>query len=239
MTGAHPTCHPPEFTPLSSIPADQRRASAAAAFLGRHGDVSARARRRGVFRQTLYREAYAARAALADRPGPRLRAPRPRLAEQPRRLDHLQQQLRHAVVVAADRQAEFAATAQALGVSLSAAHAWPRVLLGGATPSRPTRGRRARGAARRAGAALAVPGAFSRPRARQVAAGEIFAGRRPVLMTVAQDSVHLPGPRAGKRSEARSGADQRSNAARANCRRRLADRGSAAWRPRPRQASPS
>jgi hypothetical protein len=46
-----------------------------------------------------------------------------------------QQQLQRAVVVDADKQAEFAATAQAPGVSLSAAAALLRVVLGDATPS--------------------------------------------------------------------------------------------------------
>lgn len=189
---------------MSSIPALRRLASASAVFLGRHGAVSALARQRGVFRQTLYREAYAAHAALADQPGPQLHALRLRLAQQQQSLDHLRQQLRHAVVVHADRQAEFAATAQALGVSLSAAHALLAVLLRDATPSRATLGRRARLAARRAAATLAVLDEFSRPRARQVAADEIFAGRRPVLMTVEQDSLCWLGAR---RAERRDGAE--------------------------------
>src|SRR5205807_3504228 len=125
----------------------QRLASAAAVFHGRHGDVTALARRRGVYRQTLYREAHAAQAALRDDPAQHLRPLRQRLQEQQQRLDALDQQLRHAVVLDTDRQAEFAATAQALGVSLTAAHALLRVVLRDDTPSRPTLGRRARLAA--------------------------------------------------------------------------------------------
>ena len=174
---------------MSSIAAHPRLASAAAVFFGRHGDVSALARQRGVFRQTLYREAYAAHAALADQPDPQASDLCRCLAEQQQRLDQLRQQLRHAVVIDADRQAQFAATAQALGVSLSAAHTLLRVLLGDATPSRPTLGRRAQRASRRASVALAVLDEFSRPRAHQVAADEIFAGRRPVLMTIEPDSL--------------------------------------------------
>lgn len=189
---------------MSSIPALRRLASASAVFLAPHGAVSDLARRRGVFRQTLYREATAAHAALADQPHPQLADLRLRLAQQQQRLDDLQQQLRQAVVVDADRQAEFAATAQALGVSLSAAHALLAVLLRDATPSRATLGRRARRAARRAAAALAVLDEFSRPRARQVAADEIFAGRRPILMTVEQDSLCWLGAR---RAPCRDGAE--------------------------------
>jgi hypothetical protein len=188
---------------VSSIAAAQRLASAAAVFLGRHGDVATRAGQRGVFRQSLYREAYAAHDALADEPGPQRRALRQRLAEQPQRLGERSAQLRHAVVVDADRHAEFAATAQALGVSLSAARALLRVLLRGATPSRPTLGRLAQRDARRAGATLAVLEALSRPRARPVAADEIFAGRRPVLMTVEQGSLCGLG---GRHADGRGGA---------------------------------
>jgi hypothetical protein len=189
---------------VSSIPALRRLASAAAVFLGHHGAVSDLARQRGVFRQTLYREADAAHDALADQPGPQRRALRQRLAQQRQHSDPLRQQLGQAVVVDADRQAEFAATAQAQGVSLSAAHALLAVLLRDRTPSRATLGRRAQQAARRAGATLAVLDAFSRPRARQVAADEIFAGRRPVLMTVEQDSLCWLGAR---RAEHRDGAE--------------------------------
>jgi hypothetical protein len=88
-----------------------------------------------------------------------------------------------------DRLTHFAATAQALGVSLSAARALLAVVLGGDAPSVAGLGRRAQQAGRRAGALLAVLDQFSRPRARQVAADEIFSGRRPVLMTVEQDSL--------------------------------------------------
>ncbi len=54
-----------------------------------------------------------------------------------------------------DRLAQFAATAQALGASLSAARALLAVLLGNGAPSVAGLGRRARRAARRAGAAPA------------------------------------------------------------------------------------
>jgi len=189
---------------VSSIPALRRLASASAVFLGRHGAVSALARQRGVFRQTLYREAHATHAALDDQPGPKLHALRQRLAEQQQRLDALGKQLRHAVVIDADRQAEFAATAQALGVSLSTAHVLLAILLRQDTPARATLGRRAQQAARRARATLAVLDAFSRPRARQVAADEIFAGRGPVLGTVEQDSLCWLSAR---RSACRDGAE--------------------------------
>jgi len=186
---------------VSSIPAPQRLASAAAVFHGRHGDVTALARRRGVHRQRLYREAHAAHAALQDDPAPRRRRLRQRLHEQRQCLDALRRQLRHAVAVDSDRQAQFAATAQALGVSLAAAHALLRVVLRRDTPSRATLGRMARAAAGRAAAALAVLDEHSRPRARQVAADEIFVGRQPVLMTVEQHSLCWLGARRADRRD--------------------------------------
>src|SRR5262245_61294480 len=83
------------------------------------------------------------------------------------------------VTLDADHLAQFAAPAQALGVSLSAARALLAVFLGDGAPSVAGLGRRAREAGRRAGALLAALDQFSRPRARQVAADETFSGRRP------------------------------------------------------------
>jgi hypothetical protein len=93
------------------------------------------------------------------------------------------------LVLDADKQAEFASTAQALGVSLAAAQALLAVLLGSHAPSVAQLGRYSRAAGRQATAALEVLDEQARGRARQVAADEIFVGRRPVLMTVEQDSL--------------------------------------------------
>src|SRR5579859_4061941 len=110
--------------------------SAAAVFLGPPGAVAGLARRRGVSRQALYREADAVVCALDPRPHQEeLARLRQQVAELRRECDRLQGLLAAAVVVDADRQAEFAATGQALGVSLSAAHALLRVVLRAATPS--------------------------------------------------------------------------------------------------------
>src|SRR5436309_560240 len=128
-------------------------ASAAAVFCGRHGAVTRLARDRGVFRQTLYREAHAVVAALDTQPHAAVlddvRRQRDALKASADRLRH---QLRLAVVVDADKQAEFAATAQALGVSLAAARALLAVLLGAAAPSRARLGRLTQRAARKASA---------------------------------------------------------------------------------------
>jgi hypothetical protein len=103
--------------------------------------------------------------------------------------------------VDADQHAEFAATGQALGVSLSALHRLLRVLLRAAAPARAVLGRFARAAARRARALLPVLDRHSRGRARQVAADEIFSGRQPILMTVEQDSLCWLGGRLAERRD--------------------------------------
>jgi hypothetical protein len=175
---------------MSNIPPPAPLASAAVVLFGRHGDVSAHARQRGVCRQTLYRQTHAVVLAVQGTAAQqRLHELRRRVADLQAHATALQQQLHNAAVVDADKQAEFAATAQALGVSLSAAQALLRVVLGDATPSLAALGRLSQQAARRAGAALAVLDEHSHARARQVAADEIFAGKRPVLMTLEQDSL--------------------------------------------------
>jgi hypothetical protein len=157
-------------------------ASAAVVFFGNHGAVTRQARQRGVCRQRLYREAHAAVAAVRRvRPQPR-RPRRPPTAPPP-------PPPAWTVTLDSQRQRQFAATAQALGVSLSATHTLLTLLLGVRTPSRAWLGRAARAAGGRASANLAVLDEFSNAHARQVAADEIFAGRKPVLMTVEQQSL--------------------------------------------------
>jgi hypothetical protein len=127
-------------------------------------------------------------AVAGTRCGQRLDHLRQRLAASQATADALRRQLRQAVVVAADPQAEFAATAQALEVSLSATHALLGLLLRSAGPSRVPLGRLGRPAADCVAEALAELDRCSRPQARQLAADELFVGRRPVLVTVEQDS---------------------------------------------------
>lgn len=158
--------------------------------LGPYGAVTQLAQQRGVARQHVYREAHAVLRGLDPAPHHhQLTQLRQQLADATARWQHAEQQLAHAVVIDADKQAEFTATAQAIGVSLAAAQTLLAVLLGPRSPSLPTLGRRAQQAGRRAGALLQILDPSSRGRARQVAADEIFAGRRPVLMTVEQDSL--------------------------------------------------
>jgi len=184
---------------ILSVP--QRVASAAAVLCGRYGDVTRLAQQRGVFRQTLYRQAHAvARALDPDRANAALADLRQRLAQAQAQQTRLQQQRALATVLDDDKQAAFASTAQALGVSLSASRALLAVLMGKAAPSLARLGRLSQQAGRRASAALAVLDAFARPRAKQVAADEIFTGNQPVLMTIEQHSLcWLGGRRAANR----------------------------------------
>src|SRR5262249_27857562 len=137
----------------------------------------------------------AARRAAHDRRRAQLQAELARCRAEGARL---RQQLRGAVVLGPDKLAPFAATAQAVGVRLSAAHAllgvfYPQcaafsslsaahallgVALGKATPSLASLGRLAHQAGQAARAALAVLGGFARGRAKQVAADEIFVGQK-------------------------------------------------------------
>jgi hypothetical protein len=190
---------------MSSLAFPTPIASAAAVFCGRRGDVTRLARRRGRCRQTLYREAHAVARACAPAPeSPRLVRLRQEGARLRAEVDHLRRQLRHALVLGPDQQAQFAGTAQALGVSLSCARALLGVLLGGAAPSVARLGRLAQQAGRRAGAVLAVLDERARSRARQIAADEIFVGRRPILMTVEQHSLCWLG---GRLADRRDGAE--------------------------------
>src|SRR6266513_603620 len=121
---------------MSSLPVPLPIASAAAVFCGRRGDVTRLAQTRGVFRQTLYRQAYAVAQVVTPTATPTLVADlRQHIAQLQAEVAHLRQQLRDAVVVDAGRQAEFAGTAQALGVSLCSTRTLLMVLLGDAAPS--------------------------------------------------------------------------------------------------------
>jgi len=171
-------------------------ASAAVVFYGPQGAVTWHAALRGVSRQTLYREADAVIRTLDPRPHQEeLARLRQQVADLSTQCAQLQSRLAVAVVVDRDKQAEFAATGQARGVSLTAIYVLLRVLLGTAAPSPATLGRFSQAAGRRAGALLCILDRHSRSRARQVAADEIFSGRRPILMTIEQESLCWLGSR--------------------------------------------
>jgi hypothetical protein len=194
-----------ESTPVLTLPPPAPLASAHVVFFGHYGDVSALATQRGVSRQTLYREAHAVVRALdAQTQRPPDDDLRQRLTDLQTRLGEAERRLAAAVLWEDAQQAEFVATAQALGVSLTSTHCLLAVVLGAASPSRAALGRFARAAGRRAGAALRVLDAYSRGRAQQVAADEIFVGKKPVLMTVEQDSLCWLG---GRLADSREGTE--------------------------------
>ncbi len=167
-----------------------RLASAATVFFGRHGAVSQLARQRDVSRQRLYREADETVEQLEGTPSRRrLDELHDRLRQAERRLGEPPQQRTHAVILDEDRQARFVSCAQAEGVSLPVTRRLLAVLLAERTPSVAQLGRFSQAAARRSSALLAVLDAASRPLVHQAASDEIFVGRKPVLMVVAQDSL--------------------------------------------------
>lgn len=164
--------------------------SAAVVFFGPWGAVSQYAAWRGVSRQTLYRETDTVLRALDSRPHQEeLARLRQQVADLHAQCEELQNRLAAAVIVDRDKQAEFATTGQARGVSLAVLHLLLAVILGTAAPSRAELGRFSRAAGKRAAALLTVLDAHSRSRARQVAADEIFSGHRPILMTIEPESL--------------------------------------------------
>lgn len=184
-------------------------ASAATAFFGPHGAVTQQAAVRGVSRQCIYREADAALEGLV---ASRLETECARLRQELEQLrtghEQLQRRWAGAVVVDSDKQAEFAATGVARGVSLSVCQVLLAVLLGDAAPSRAQLGRRTRAAGRRAGVLLQELDQHSRRRARQVAADEIFSGRRPILMTIEQTSLCWLGGRVAENRDGKTWSEE-------------------------------
>jgi hypothetical protein len=166
-----------------------RLASASVVFFGHHGDVSHHAGQRGVSRQRLYREANRVLRDLDPRPQQQqLDCLQQQFADLRSRLQLCQDQLSKAVVLDADKLAQFAATAQAEGVSLPVTRVLLSVFLGDKAPSVPQLGRFSRQAGLRAGPLLEVFDKHARPLACQASADEIFFGQKPVLMTVEPES---------------------------------------------------
>jgi hypothetical protein len=163
----------------------QRIACAAATLFGRYGAVTRLAHAYGLCRQALYRQTAAVRDDLDATP---LRQEvlhlRQQLDQAQARCDDLQRRLDEAVVLDQDRQAEFAVTAQAAGVSLPVARRLLQVALRQRTPSVATLGRWTKDAGQRSAALLEVTDEHTRPRVRQAVPDEIFVRRQPILMVV-------------------------------------------------------
>ena len=164
---------------MSTIP--QRIASAFAVLCGQYGDVTKMAEDREQSRQWLYREAEqvadavdgaAAQAQVEDL--------QRQLAEWQAEIKVLEERLKHAVEITPDKQHEFAAVAQAEGVSLSVARRLLRVVTG---PRRnqgvATLGRVTLEAGKKAGPLLKVLDEVARPKVTQGTADEIFLAENP------------------------------------------------------------
>jgi predicted nucleic acid-binding Zn-ribbon protein len=105
---------------MPTIP--QRIASAFAVLCGHYGDVTRMAQDREQSRQSLYREAEQVAVAVEGAAAQaRIDELQRQLVEQRAEVQALQKRLRRAVEITADTHHEFAAIAQAEGVSLSVA----------------------------------------------------------------------------------------------------------------------
>jgi hypothetical protein len=159
---------------MPTIP--QRIASAFAVLCGQYGDVTKMAQDRESSRQALYREAEQVASAV-DGAGTRARIDdlQQQLTQRQAEIQVLQERLDHAVEITPDKQHEFAAVAQAEGVSLSVARRLLRVMAGSApTPSVPTLGRATLESGKHAGDSLVVLDEVTRPKVNQGTADEIF-----------------------------------------------------------------
>jgi hypothetical protein len=159
---------------MPTIP--QRIASAFAVLCGRYGDVTTMARKRGQSRQSLYREAERVTdAAEGTAAQARIDELQLQLARRQSEVQSLQERLSHAIEITRDKQDEFAAVAQAEGVSLSVARRLLRVVEGSrSTPGVATLGRATLEAGKRAAPLLQVLDEAARPEVTQGTADEIF-----------------------------------------------------------------
>jgi hypothetical protein len=175
---------------MSTLANHDRLASASAVLFGHYGDVTRLAQQRDVCRQALYRQTDALLRQLDDHSHQEsLQCLRLQLQQLQTRCDQLQRQLQQAVVFDADRLAEFAATAQAEGVSLPACRRLLQVPLRERAPSVARLGRWTKAAGQRSAALLEVCDEHSRPCVRQAAGDEIFVRQRPILMVVEPHSL--------------------------------------------------
>ena len=164
---------------MPTIP--QRIATAFAVLRGRYGDITQMAKDREQSRQSLYREADRVVEAV-DGAAARTRIDdlQRQLADQRAEVQALQARLKHAIEITPDTQHEFAAVAQAEGVSLSVARRLLRVMTG---PRRSravaTLGRATLEAGKKAGPLLEVLDEAVRPEVKQGTADEIFLDANP------------------------------------------------------------
>jgi len=172
---------------MLNLSPEHRIANTAAVLAHRYGTVSHRARACATSRQALYRDASTVLKAVDGQDTrQQLRTLHDDNQALRQRVAQLEGQLTQVVPFDRERQAQFASTAQAEGVSLPVARRLMAVLLQENTPAVATLGRMTQAVAQKATALLEVLDAASRPKAHQVAADEIFFGKKPCLMVVEQ-----------------------------------------------------
>ena len=180
----------------------QRIASTFLDTCGPHGAISEEARRRGVSRQSIYRESAKVQDALL-RPKWQtdLEAAQRRVAELEERVACLEKQLADAVVLDEDKQAELASVGQAIGVSLPQTWTLLEVMLKERTPSVAKLGRWTKDTGERAGKLLQVLDEHAQPKVREGLIDEVYT-KSPVLMVVEPDSMCWVG---GRKSDEATG----------------------------------
>lgn len=185
---------------MTTLPPQLRIANTAAVLHGSYGAVTHQARRAGLCRQALYRDAPKVLQALdgsaTQRQLQQLRDEIDRLRAEGATL---RGQLRQAVLIEDDTLAQFASAAQAEGVSLPVARRLLGPLLAKSLAPQPPRrprlpsvarlGRLAHAAAVRSAPLLQVLDDCSRGRVRQGSGDEIFFGKKPCLMVVEPHSL--------------------------------------------------
>jgi hypothetical protein len=198
---------------MLSLPPEIRIANAAAVLEGPHGQVTQRAQRLGLSRQALYRDTHAVLHTLDGHDTQRqLQLLHDQADALRRRVAELQDLRDNAFLLDNDRLAAFASTAQAEGVSLPVCRRLLAVLMNQPVapsaaqkrqpPSVAQLGRMTQKTGRRCAALLAVLDDCSRKGVEQVAADEIFFGKKPCLMMVEQHSLCWV---SGRLAENRSG----------------------------------
>lgn len=185
---------------MGMVAPQQSIASAFVVCFGHFGSISQYARGRGVCRQRVYREAAWAKSRVDGSAWQaELEALRQENDQLRQRLSRAEQRLAQAVVLDQEKQAEFAAVGQAVGVSLPAARTLLEVLLSRRIPSVAKLGRWTQAVGRKAGELLAVLDEITLPRVQQAIGDEIYVSQ-PVLMMVEPESLcwvvgqHLNGP---------------------------------------------
>jgi hypothetical protein len=172
---------------MGMVAPQQRIASAYFVIFGKYGDVTRYAAERGVCRQWVYREATGLQQTLSEQQQA-IQDLQARVRDLEQQRTDLQERLRLAVVLDADKQAQFASVGQACGVSLPVCWDLLDVLIPGQQQAVATLGRATQAAGKKAGELLPTLDAWAQARVRELSADEIYV-KDAVLMTVEPESL--------------------------------------------------